>query len=77
MYASTYMHAHMHTHTKVFLQVMIILTGNYNFFNLLAITMCVSLLDDNFLMGKCKYMYCNSWVEKTKCKTFTSRKSIL
>lgn len=37
---------------QVFLQVMIILTGNYNFFNLLTIALCFSLLDDEFLRGK-------------------------
>jgi lipase maturation factor 1 len=30
----------------VFLQVMILLTGNYTYFNLLAIALCVMLLDD-------------------------------
>jgi predicted DCC family thiol-disulfide oxidoreductase YuxK len=30
----------------LFLQVMILLTGNYTYFNLLAIALCVSLLDD-------------------------------
>lgn len=33
----------------VFLQVLIALTGNYTFFNLLSITMCILLLDDAFL----------------------------
>lgn len=31
---------------QVILQVLIILTGNYNFFNLLTLTLCLSLLDD-------------------------------
>ncbi|XP_056273428.1 lipase maturation factor 2a [Pseudoliparis swirei] len=31
---------------QVFLQVLIILTGNYNFFNLLTLALCLSLLDD-------------------------------
>lgn len=31
---------------QVLLQVFIILSGNYNFFNLLTITLCLSLLDD-------------------------------
>ncbi len=35
----------------VFLQVMIFLTGNYTYFNLLAITLCVPLLDDAALRG--------------------------
>ncbi|GFO09462.1 lipase maturation factor [Plakobranchus ocellatus] len=29
---------------------MIIITGNYNFFNLLTITICIGLLDDDFFM---------------------------
>ena len=33
--------------SQIFFQLCIILTGNYNFFNLLAITLCVSLLDDS------------------------------
>nr|XP_056702627.1 lipase maturation factor 2 [Euleptes europaea] len=32
---------------QVLLQVLIILTGNYNFFNLLTIALCFSLLDDD------------------------------
>ncbi len=35
----------------VFFQVMILLTGNYTYFNLLAITLCVPLLDDAALRG--------------------------
>lgn len=38
---------------QVVLQVLIILSGNYNFFNLLTIALCFSLLDDqhvNFLL---------------------------
>lgn len=35
---------------QVFLQVLIILTGNYNFFNLLTIVLCIPLLDDACLM---------------------------
>ncbi|XP_045118153.1 lipase maturation factor 2-like [Portunus trituberculatus] len=31
---------------QILLQVMIIFTGNYNFFNLLTITMCLALMDD-------------------------------
>ncbi|XP_037623491.1 lipase maturation factor 2a [Sebastes umbrosus] len=31
---------------QVLLQVLIIITGNYNFFNLLTLTLCLSLLDD-------------------------------
>lgn len=38
--------------SQVFLQVGIILTGNYNFFNLLTIVLCTSLLDDEFFYRK-------------------------
>lgn len=34
---------------QMLLQVLIILTGNYNFFNLLTIVLCLSLVDDNFI----------------------------
>ncbi|XP_071830736.1 lipase maturation factor 2-like isoform X2 [Apostichopus japonicus] len=34
---------------QVIFQIAIILTGNYNFFNLLTITLCISLLDDEDL----------------------------
>ncbi|GFR76232.1 lipase maturation factor [Elysia marginata] len=30
--------------------MLIIMTGNYNFFNLLTITLCIGLLDDNFFL---------------------------
>lgn len=33
---------------QVFLQIGIIATGNYNFFNFLTICLCISLLDDQF-----------------------------
>lgn len=37
---------------EVFLQICIILTGNYNFFNILTIVLCISLLDDDFFLKK-------------------------
>ncbi|KAK3591845.1 hypothetical protein CHS0354_005041 [Potamilus streckersoni] len=40
--------------SQILLQVLIILTGNYNFFNLLTIVLCISLIDDAFLW---KYKY--------------------
>lgn len=36
-------------YAQVLLQVLIILTGNYNFFNLLTLVICCSLLDDSHL----------------------------
>ncbi|PIK46800.1 putative lipase maturation factor 2 [Apostichopus japonicus] len=38
-----------HYESQVIFQLAIILTGNYNFFNLLTITLCISLLDDEDL----------------------------
>ncbi|KAK0055173.1 lipase maturation factor 2 isoform X2 [Biomphalaria pfeifferi] len=40
----------------VLLQMSIIITGNYNFFNLLTITLCLSLLDDSFSLFSQKPM---------------------
>ncbi|XP_041651905.1 lipase maturation factor 2a [Cheilinus undulatus] len=41
---------------QVLLQILIILTGNYNFFNLLTLTLCLSLLDDQHV---------HFWLRKT------------
>ncbi|XP_063960788.1 lipase maturation factor 2-like [Lytechinus pictus] len=41
---------------QMLLQELIILTGNYNFFNLLTMALCISLLDDRYL-GKDKNVY--------------------
>jgi hypothetical protein len=38
------------------LQIAIMLTGNYNFFNILTLVLCVSLLDDEWFVGKRKYL---------------------
>ncbi|ESO91574.1 hypothetical protein LOTGIDRAFT_204109 [Lottia gigantea] len=46
---------------QVLLQVAIILTGNYNFFNLLTLTLCVSLLDDKFFGQVDKKKKKSSW----------------
>lgn len=40
----------------MFLQVLIILSGNYNFFNLLTMVLCLSLLDDQHV---------NFWLRRT------------
>ena len=37
--------------TQMLLQILIVLTGNYSFFNLLTMTLCLSLLDDR-VFGK-------------------------
>ena len=44
----------------VALQILIVLTGNYAFFNLLAICLCLFLLDDAFFSAK--------WREKIKIR---------
>lgn len=38
-------------YSQVLLQFCIILSGNYNFFNLLTIVLCLSLVDDEFLLN--------------------------
>lgn len=48
---------------QVLLQVLIILSGNYNFFNILTITLCLSLLDDQHV---------NFWLCRTPPKTENS-----
>ncbi|KAF6207882.1 hypothetical protein GE061_016331 [Apolygus lucorum] len=45
---------------QIFLQVNIILTGNYNFFNYLTIALCLSLVDDDFFGGN-KYGKKSGW----------------
>uniref|UniRef100_A0A7N8YQF4 Lipase maturation factor n=1 Tax=Mastacembelus armatus TaxID=205130 RepID=A0A7N8YQF4_9TELE len=48
---------------QVLLQVLIILTGNYNFFNLLTLTLCLALLDDqhvNFWLRRADELW--SWL---------------
>jgi hypothetical protein len=37
---------------QVLLMILIILTGNYNFFNWLTIVLCLALIDDDWLSGK-------------------------
>lgn len=39
---------------QIFLQIFIVLTGNYNFVNMLVVTLLISLLDDSFFFGKTK-----------------------
>lgn len=39
---------------QIFLQICIVLTGNFNFENLLVVTLLISLLDDQFFYGKKK-----------------------
>ncbi|KAG5846076.1 hypothetical protein ANANG_G00145890 [Anguilla anguilla] len=51
---------------QVLLQVLIILTGNYNFFNLLTVTLCFSLLDDDHILsfiGRAKKAESKTWPE--------------
>ncbi|KAK2494419.1 hypothetical protein MC885_013989 [Smutsia gigantea] len=40
-------------YSQVLLQVLIIITGNYNFFNLLTLVLTTALLDDEHLAAKC------------------------
>ena len=34
---------------QISLQILIALTGNYNFFNLLTVVLCIGLIDDRFM----------------------------
>uniref|UniRef100_A0A671VTN3 Lipase maturation factor n=1 Tax=Sparus aurata TaxID=8175 RepID=A0A671VTN3_SPAAU len=57
---------------QVLLQVLIILTGNYNFFNLLTLTLCLSLLDDQhvrFWLRKADNINSKLW--SWLCASFT------
>lgn len=38
-------------YTQILLQFLIIATGNYNFFNLLTMALCIPLLDDDIILG--------------------------
>ncbi|KAK7486421.1 hypothetical protein BaRGS_00022345 [Batillaria attramentaria] len=38
-------------YSQVLLQVLIIATGNYNFFNILTIALCIPLVDDDIILG--------------------------
>jgi hypothetical protein len=42
---------------QIFFQLCIILTGNYNFFNLLTCVLCLSLLDDRYIYRIFKWEY--------------------
>jgi len=45
----------------ILFQILIILTGNYGFFNLLTIILCITLLDDQLIAD-----YFDGWLKKTK-----------
>ncbi|XP_068762441.1 lipase maturation factor 2-like [Montipora capricornis] len=47
---------------EVFLQLLILLTGNYNFFNLLTIVLCVSLLDDKCILFRIQCLLCRRYI---------------
>ncbi|XP_029471161.1 lipase maturation factor 2 [Rhinatrema bivittatum] len=51
-------------YAQVLLQMLIVITGNYNFFNLLSIALCISLLDDEhvgFWLRRGKKKPSGSW----------------
>ncbi|EFA12890.2 lipase maturation factor 2 [Tribolium castaneum] len=49
---------------QIFLQISIVLTGNYNFTNLLMVTLLLSLLDDQFFYGRRKPFTKWTFIEK-------------
>jgi len=53
------------------LQILILLTGNYTFFNLLTIALCLFLLDDSFFRNM--RLPAASAASSTKAKTYSNR----
>jgi hypothetical protein len=49
---------------QIFLQISVVLTGNYNFTNLLMVTLLLSLLDDQFFYGRRKPFTKWTFIEK-------------
>jgi hypothetical protein len=54
---------------QVFFQLCIILTGNYNFFNILTIALCLSLLDDSIISTR-KRKVPRDWTRKISKSLF-------
>lgn len=59
---------------QVFLQLLILLTGNYNFFNLLTIVLCMSLLDDKCILSRIQCFLCKRCVRSSCLKAANQRK---
>jgi hypothetical protein len=50
---------------QIILQVAILLSGNYGFFNLLTLCLCIPLIDDR-VVPKCFLKYCNNGINDNK-----------
>ena len=59
---------------QVFLQLLILLTGNYNFFNLLTIVLCISLLDDKCILSRMQCFLCRRCMRSSCCHAASQRK---
>ena len=59
---------------QVFLQLLILLTGNYNFFNLLTIVLCISLLDDKCILSRIQCFLCRRCMRSSCCHAASKRK---
>ena len=59
---------------QVFLQLLILLTGNYNFFNLLTIVLCISLLDDKCILSRIQCFLCRRCMRSSCCHAASQRK---
>lgn len=59
---------------QVFLQLLILFTGNYNFFNLLTIILCMSLLDDKCILSRIQCFLCKRCVRSSCFKAANQRK---
>jgi len=59
----------------IFLQLAIAITGNYCFFNLLTIALCLLLIDDSAVGSDCRAVRCQS-VDAPNGRTLTQRLSV-
>ena len=59
---------------QIFLQLLILLTGNYNFFNLLTIVLCISLLDDKCILSRMQCFLCRRCMRSSCCHAASQRK---
>lgn len=59
--------------SEVFLQLLILLTGNYNFFNLLTIVLCISLLDDKCILSRMQCFLCRRCMRSSCCHAASQR----
>ncbi|GLV46648.1 uncharacterized protein CBL_11509 [Carabus blaptoides fortunei] len=62
---------------QIFLQICIVLTGNFNFRDLLLVTLSISLLDDQFFFGKYRRPRSTKWTILSQVLNITIHSLIL